>query len=129
MKPLPLPRRRMMPPTPLQNSNDTFEEEQGLLGAEDQRWSAKERTIIARTKLVLERSFSVTVEEDLLGPDDVDVAFRRILKEARNERGYDVFETFSTDGLSEFLVPIGRDGTSTKENGTHHGDIIRRHCM
>ena len=38
----PLSRRRMRPPTPLQNSNDTFEEEQGFLGAEDQMWSACE---------------------------------------------------------------------------------------
>ena len=37
VKALPLSIRRMMPPTPLQDSNDTFEEEQGLLGLEDQR--------------------------------------------------------------------------------------------
>ena len=42
--------------------------------------------------------------EDLLGPEDVDVDFMRILKEARDERWYEVLETFSTDGLSEFLV-------------------------
>ena len=41
--------------------------------------------------------------EDLLGPEDVDVDFRRILKEARDERGRKVFETFSSDDLS-FLV-------------------------
>ena len=32
-----------MPLTPLQTSNDTFEEEQGLLEVEDQMWSAKEK--------------------------------------------------------------------------------------
>ena len=62
-------------------------------------WSAKEITIIARTKQFLERSYSVQVQveelEDLLGPEDVDVNVRRILKEAR---------TFSSDGLSNFLV-------------------------
>ena len=42
--------------------------------------------------------------EDLLGPDDVDVDFRRIVKEARDEKGRATFETFSADGLSEFLV-------------------------
>ena len=42
--------------------------------------------------------------EDLLGPDDVDVDFRRILKEARDERGCEIFETFSTDGPSKFVV-------------------------
>ena len=71
-------------------------------------WSARERTILARTKQYLEESYSVQVEveelEDLLGPDDVDVDFRRILKEARDERGCETFESFSTDGLSEFLV-------------------------
>ena len=53
---------------------------------EGRRWSARERTIIARTK-----QYSVKVEveevEDLLGPQDVDVDFRRIMKEARDERG------------------------------------------
>ena len=55
------------------------------------------------------KSYSAKVEveelEDLLGPDDADVDFRRILKEARDERGCETFETFSTDGLSEFLLP------------------------
>ena len=40
----------------------------------------------------------------LLGPDDVDVDFRRILEEARDEKGCAIFETYSTDGLSKFLV-------------------------
>ena len=70
----------MMPPTPLQNSNDTFEEEQERFVVEDQMWSAKERTIIARPKQYLEENYSVKVEveelEDLLGPDDVDVDVR-----------------------------------------------------
>ena len=38
----PLSRRRMMPPALLQNSNETFEGEQELLGTEDQMWRAKE---------------------------------------------------------------------------------------
>ena len=71
-------------------------------------WIAKERTIIARTKQYLEESYSVKVEveelEELLGPDDVDVDARRILKEARDAKGCATFETFSSDGLSEFLV-------------------------
>ena len=54
------------------------------------------------------KSYSVKVEveelEDLLGPDDVDVDFRRILEEAKDERGRETYETFSRDGLSEFLV-------------------------
>ena len=88
-----------------------LKEEQVLLEAEDQMWSARERTIIARTKQYLEVSYSATVEvgelEHLLGHDDVDVDFRRLLKEARDERGGEIFETFSTfctDGLSELMV-------------------------
>ena len=42
--------------------------------------------------------------EDLLRPDDVDVDFRRFLEEARDEGGRKIFETFSSDGLSNFLV-------------------------
>ena len=61
-----------------------------------------------RTKQCLEEGYSVKVEveglEDVLGPDDVDVDFRRILKEARDEKGCATVETFSTDGQSEFLV-------------------------
>ena len=57
---------------------------------EDQTWSARERTVVARTKQYLEenKSFKVEVEEleSLLGPDDSDVDFRRILQEARDEK-------------------------------------------
>ena len=61
-----------------------------------------------RTKRFLEETRSIKVDieelEDLLGPDDVVVDFRRRLKEARDEEGGAISETFSTDGLSEFLV-------------------------
>ena len=95
-------RRRMRPPTPMQSSYSSFEEEQGHFeeGSSDVEVPETERS--------LERSYSVKVEieelESLLGRDDVDVDFRRILKEARDERGCETFETFSTDGLREFLV-------------------------
>ena len=39
----------------------------------------------------------------LLGPEDVDVDLRRILKEARDEQGRKIFETFSSNDMS-FLV-------------------------
>ena len=52
--------------------------------------------------------------ESLLGPDDVDVDFRRILEKARDEKGCAIFETFSTDGPSAFWWSVVRDGTSTK---------------
>ena len=48
--------RRMMPPTPLQNSYSSFEEEQRHFEVEDQIWSARDRTVIARTKQFLEES-------------------------------------------------------------------------
>ena len=104
----PLSRRRMRPPTTLQNSNHAFEEVQGRFAVEDQKWSARERTIIARTKQYLEESYSVKVEveelEDLLGPDHVDVDFMRILEEARDEKGCAIFEALSTDGPSKFVM-------------------------
>ena len=97
-----------MPPTPLQNSCSSFEEEQGHFEVEDQTRSVRDRTVIARTKRYLEESKISKVEvedlESLLGPDDSDVDFRRILEEIRDKRGYAIFETFSTDGPSAYLV-------------------------
>ena len=62
--------------------------------------------------------------ERLSGPEDVDVDFRRILKEARDERGRKIFETFSSDDSSFLVAEWSRWETSTKER---HGDKIRRH--
>ena len=45
----------------------------------------------------------VEAPEDLLGPVDVDVDLRRILKEARDERERNSFETFGSNDTS-FLV-------------------------
>ena len=77
----PQSRRRMVPPTPVQNSYSSFEEEQGHFEVEDQMWSARDRTIIAKTKRYLEESKSLKVEieelDSLLGPDDTEVDFRR----------------------------------------------------
>ena len=55
----PLSRRRMRPPTPLQHSYSSFEEQQGPFEAEDQTWSARDRTVIARTNQYLEESKSL----------------------------------------------------------------------
>ena len=46
--------------------------------------------------------------EGLLGPEDVDVDFMRFLKEARDERGRKIFETFSSDDLSFLLAEWAR---------------------
>ena len=71
-------------------------------------WSAKDRTIIAKTKQYLEKSKSIKVGieelESLLGPDDTEVNFGRILEEAREEEGCAIFETVSADGPSAFLA-------------------------
>ena len=72
----------MTPPTPMQNSCTSFVRYHGRYEEEGRGWNARERTIIARIKQHLGRSFSVKVQvdasEDLLGPDDVEVDLRRI---------------------------------------------------
>ena len=107
VKALPLSRRRMTPPTPMQNSNTSCVRDHGRYVEEGRGWNARERTIIARTKQFLERSFSVKVQfealEPLLCPEDVDVDLTRILKEARYEQGRRNFETFCSNDMS-FLV-------------------------
>ena len=109
-----------MSPTPLQNSYSSFEEEQGHFEVEDQICSARDRTVIARTKQNVEESKSLKVEveelESLLGPEDSDVDFRRISEEARNKKGCAIFETFSSDGLSEFLVVSQRRLNAQREH-------------
>ena len=85
MKARPLSRRKMMPPTPLQHSCSSSEEEQEHFEVEDQIRSVRDRTVIARTKSgcckndrysTWKKVTAVTVEveelEDLLGPEDVD---------------------------------------------------------
>ena len=80
----PLSRRRMTPHAPVQNSYTSFERDQGSYEEEGRGWNAREGTIIARTTQYLESSCSVKVWveelEGLLGPEDVEVDFRRILK-------------------------------------------------
>ena len=64
----------------------------------------------------------VEAPEDLFGEEDVDVDLKRILKEARDERGRHIFETFGSNDMSSWWAECP-DGTNTKE---HHGDKIRR---
>ena len=65
----------------------------------------------------------VEQSEELLGPEDVD--FSRILKEARDERGRKIFETFSSDGLSFMVAEWSRWDKYKRA----HGDKIRRHLQ
>ena len=73
VKAAPITRRRMTPRTPMQNSYTSFEREHGSYEDERRGCSARERTIIARTKQVLERSYSLKVRveelEGLLVPE------------------------------------------------------------
>ena len=52
----------------------------------------------------------VRVEElaGFQGPEDVGVDFTRILKEARDERGRKVFETFSSNDMSFLMAEWSR---------------------
>ena len=57
--------------------------------------------------------------EGFLGPEDVDVDFRRILKEARDERGRNIFETFSSNDMSFLVAELsGWDKKSTMETSS-----------
>ena len=73
--------------------------------------SARDRTVFVKTKQYLKDSKSLKVEieelESLLGPDDTDVDFRRILEEARDEKCCVIFETFGTDGPSGQSFAMG----------------------
>ena len=87
------------------------------------RWrSARDRTVLARTRRYLEESFCMKVEveelESLLGPDDSDVAFRRILEEARGKKGCVIFDSFSSDVPSGFLV------VSRKRRDKHQSKFV-----
>ena len=79
-----------MPSTPQQSSHSSVEERQWHIEVEDQTWNARDRTVIARMEQYLEKSDSMKAQveelESLLGPEDSDVDFRRILEEARNRR-------------------------------------------
>ena len=102
-------RGRMRPPTAVQNSNSSFGEEQGRFEVGDQMWSARERTIITRTKQYLERRkkykrWKLKNWKLCWAQRRLDFDFKRILEEATDEKGCAIFETFSTDGPSDFLV-------------------------
>ena len=73
-------------------------------------------------KTVSGKSFSVNVQvealEDLLGPDDVEVDLRRIMKEARDQRGRNMFGTFGSNDMTFFggaVVQMGQIQKSTIE--------------
>ena len=62
----PLSRRRMTPPTLVQNSYTSFVRDHERYEVEGRGWNARERTIIARTKQFLERRHIVKVQVEAL---------------------------------------------------------------
>ena len=122
----PLSRRRMRPPTPLQNSNSSSGEEQGRCEVEDQMWSARERTIIARTKQYLEERIAQRwILETLLGSEDF-VDFRRVPERSKRRKKGARYLRPSAPMVRVTSWSGVRDGTSTKGSGTHFGDKIRK---
>ena len=75
--------------------------------------------------IVVERGSSVKVQveafEDLLGPDDVDVDLRRILKEARDERGRNIFETFGLNDIIFLVAEWSRWDKKQKSTSARDG--------
>ena len=93
--------------SPVQNSYTSFVRDHGRYEEEGRGWNARERPIIARTTQFLERSRSVKVQvEAFRSPVGVDL--RRILKEARNEQGRKIFESFSSNEMSFLVVDWSR---------------------
>ena len=83
----PISRRRVMLPTPLQNSYASFEEEQEHFEVEDQLWSARERVVIAKAKRYLEKSESVKVEIEELESQLAQTKRMWILEESMKRQG------------------------------------------
>ena len=84
---------------------------------EDQIWSARDRTVLARTKRYLEsKSSSVEIEEleSLLGPDDTEVDFGRILEEARDAKAARYLRPSAQMVRVNSWWSVVRDGTRTK---------------
>ena len=65
----------------------------------EHRWSARDRTVIARMEQYLNENDNMRVEieelEFLLGPEDSEVDLRQILRYARRKKGGQIFEIFS----------------------------------
>ena len=80
-----------MPPTPLQKSYASFEEEQGAF-----RSSTWKKVKVLKWTL---KSWNLSCAQD-----ETNVDVRRILDEAGDKKSCAIFETFSTDGPSAFLV-------------------------
>ena len=87
---LPLSRRRMMPPSSLQNSFSSLKRSRGTARCRARFGVRVTEQLLQERTRYLEVSQNVvdSVElESLLGPDDLDVDFRQIIEEARGKKG------------------------------------------
>ena len=109
----PASRRKIMPPTPQQQSS--IEAMQLLMEVEDQesgscemQRTARDRTVIAKMEQYLnENDNRIEIEklESLLGPEGSEVDLRQILRCVRVGKNCGtVFENFSSKGQSELLA-------------------------
>ena len=93
----PASRRKIMPPTPQQSLQSSSEATQLQTEVEDQefegehRWTARDRTVVARMEQYLNENDNMRVEigelEFLLGPEDSEVDLRQTLS-TRGGKGY-----------------------------------------
>ena len=75
----------------------------------EHRWTARDKTVIAKMQHHLYRSESLEVdfeelEYHLLGPDELDVDIKHIALNGRGEQQQRIFYTFSHKGTNGFLV-------------------------
>ena len=107
-----------MPPTPQQSPYLSIETMQWQTEVEDlesdscemeleveHRWTARDRTVIARMEQYLNEKDHMKVEIEelllLLGPEDSEVDLRQILRYARRKKGGRISDIFSSKGLSD----------------------------
>ena len=102
----PLTRRRMMPSTPQQNSNSSYDKLQWQteMEVEGSSWSSCERKVIAKIEAYLNKHDNVKVEVEelklMVGPEDSEVNLRKISMNA-SKSGRKCFEILSTKERNE----------------------------
>ena len=108
-------RRRIMPPTQQQRPQprETEVEDQEFGACEEEcegehRWTARDRTTVAKMEQYLNESDNMKVEigelELLLGPEDSEVDLVKKLMNANRKKGTQDVQIFGSQGPSDFLV-------------------------
>ena len=116
VKASPASRRKTVPPTPQQRVQPAMDAMQLQMEVGDQescscgmeyegehRWTARDRTVIARMEQYLNEKdhVKVEIEELLLGPEGSEVDLRQIPRYARRKKGGRISDIFSSKGLSD----------------------------